>query len=578
MELVGAQLAGRPRLMRLLVSEATRRARHALRTGPLGGWQFARLVPETLTSLPPPLHRGEPALAAEIYGGRFRLAGLLVETNGRSPFALDPPSRAFAAELHGFGWLRHLDETGDALASANARVLVSDWIRHVAPRQRPIAYETEVVARRLVAWLSYSDLLLHRADAGFRRRFLKSLAAQQRFLRQAAPEAPDGLPRLLARVALVAGAIGLQAGTPHIRLATRLLAEELDRQVFADGVHVSRNPATGIAILAELLPLARLLEAENQPMPKSLVNAIDRLLPMLRFFRHADGAVALFNGAGASDPQLMTRLLRHDETLGEPISHARQGGYQRLSAGGTVVIADTGAPPPPAFSGEAHAGTLAFEFSAGGRRFVVNCGAPDAADPRWRRLARSTAAHSTLTLADHSSSRFETTETIERLLGAPLIEGPDQVLASREDAGEGMRILAAHDGYAARFGLVHERMLFLSRRGDLIQGIDRLTGSARGVGAGGAALRFHLHPEISVSRVGEALLLSADGEVWSFQAEAAVTLEDGMFLADPAGPRRSLQLVISFDPRRRQDVAWTFQRRREACPTVDAMVRQSRAR
>ncbi|WP_152046482.1 heparinase II/III family protein [Aureimonas psammosilenae] len=576
MELVAAHLAGQPRLLRLAFSEASRRARHAARTGLFARLLLAGVAPETLPVIPGRLTEGDPRLAAEIYGGSFRLANRTMETGGRSPFLVSAPSRGWQVELHSFEWLRHLEAAGDALAGANARILVSDWMRLVGSKPRAVSHDADVAARRLLSWLAHSDLLLHRADQGFRRRFLKSLAGQLRFLRQAAPEAPDGLPRLLARIALVAGTLSLQSGTPQLRLASRLLAEELDRQVFADGVHVSRDPAAAVTILAELLPLARLLENENQPVPKSLVTAVDRMLPMLRFFRHGDGALALFNGAGTVDAHLVTTLMRHDPTLGEPISHARQGGYQRLSAGGTVLIADTGAPPPLSFSGNAHAGTLAFEFSAGSHRFVVNCGAPQGSSADMRRLARTTAAHSTLTLADHSSSRFETTGTIERLLGQPLIAGPTHVPASREDASDGMGILASHDGYAARFGLTHERTVFLSRRGDRIEGVDRLAGSPRGLGAGeraNAAIRFHLHPDVAVRREGESVVLSAGPECWSFHADSAVAIEDGMFLADPAGPRRSVQIVLSFDPRRRQDVAWSFIRRK--CPTADAMARQN---
>ena len=102
-----------------------------------------------------------------------------------------------------------------------------------------------------------------------------------------------------------------------------------------------------------------------------------------------------------------------------------------MEAGEAVVIADTGAPPPMLLSHEAHAGTLSFEFSHGRNRIVVNCGMPFANRDAWRPAARATAAHSTVTVNETSSSRFLTGPTYNRLMGMPIVEGPGMVRASR---------------------------------------------------------------------------------------------------------------------------------------------------
>ena len=558
-----AELADQPRLAALVVTEAWRRVRRRLRIGPLHRWRFSGGAPDRLLVTPPELRRGDPIIAADIYSGKFYLSGQLVEVGTGSPFAGAAPSRAWNAELQSFGWLRHLSEAGDALASANARALVGDWQRQTGTSISPRTHDVDVTARRVIAWLTHSNLILVDADFAFYRRFLRSLTREMRYLRSIAAEAPDGLPRLRARIALAFLSLCMPTGGGHMRVAARNLSDELDRQVFADGGHVSRNPAANIEILAELLPLRQTFAEQNQPVPKGLIRAIDRMLPALRFFRHADGALALFNGAGLSEGQLITALLRHDETLGDPISHARQSGYQRLSAAGTILIADTGLPPAPQLSGEAHAGTLAFEFSSGSSRFVVNCGAPARRDEDWRRLARTTAAHSTLTVADHSSARFSQAGLVERFLGAPLIAGPTRVPTTREDSDAGQRFTAAHDGYRQRYGLVHERSLFLARDGRLIEGTDRLfpVGGKQARPTMPAAIRFHLHPGVTAERTADGVLLRARKEVWQFHCDAEVELEDSIFFADSAGARRTQQIVATFDPGQRSDVAWRFEKR-----------------
>ena len=90
-------------------------------------------------------------------------------------------------------------------------------------------------------------------------------------------------------------------------------------------------------MLLELLPLRQVYASRNIAPPPALLNAIDRMMPMLRFFRHSDGTFAHFNGMGATPAELLLTLLAYDETHGAPLSNASYSGYQRLEAGGGVA-------------------------------------------------------------------------------------------------------------------------------------------------------------------------------------------------------------------------------------------------
>ena len=138
-----------------------------------------------------------------------------------------------------------------------------------------------------------------------------------------------------------------------------------------------------------MLPLRQAFTARNIAPPQALLNAIDRMMPMLRFFRHSEGTFAHFNGMGATPADLILTLLAYDETRGAPLSNAPYSAYQRLEAGGGVLIMDTGRAPPIEMSLDAHAGCLSFEFSSPKQSLiVVNCGMP--AD-RTRELAAARA-------------------------------------------------------------------------------------------------------------------------------------------------------------------------------------------
>src|SRR6185312_5660258 len=232
------------------------------------------------------------------------------------------------------------------------------------------------------------------------------------------------------------------------------LRHELERQILPDGGHIGRDPGAVIDILLELLPLRQAYAARNMAPPPALLNAIDRMMPMLRFFRHSDGSFARFNGMGVTPADLLFTLLAYDETGGAPLSNAPHSGYQRLEAGGALIV-DVGRVPPVEVSLEAHAGCLAFEFSTPKHNaLIVNCGLPPTACEDWRQLARATSAHSTATLNDASSARFVTSALFRRVLGgAPMLGGPSRVAVMRDDRPDALVLHASHDGYAESFGI-----------------------------------------------------------------------------------------------------------------------------
>jgi uncharacterized heparinase superfamily protein len=352
----------------------------------------------------------------------------------------------------------------------------------------------------------------------------------------------------------------------HIKTATKRLTDELERQILPDGGHLSRNPGALIDILVDLLPLRTVFSSRNIPPPAPLMGAIDRMMPMLRFFRHGDGNFALFNGMGPTRSDILSTILAYDDARGTPVANAAHSGYQRLEAGGTVVIMDAGPPPPMEASQEAHAGCLSFELSAKLNRIVVNCGLPATGRDSWRQVARATSAHSTATFNDVSSCRFIESGPIRRMLqGAPIIGGPRNVEVAREEGEDGALVLrTSHDGYAENFGVIHRRAVALAADGSRLDGEDMFNPDNGEISAehDQFALRFHLHPSVKANRLQDshgAMLMLPNKEVWTFSAyEDRIELEESVYLAGNDGPRRTLQIVIYGRARKVARVQWTF--------------------
>src|SRR4051812_4456301 len=415
-----------------------------------GSVAVSRLWPgrtDRLIIAPHDLRTADATRAAEIYAGRFVFAGKIVTCHGRSVFTLDPPSEDWEVALLGFGWLRHLRAADSAITRANARSLVDEWLS-TQKQAGKIAWRADVLARRVISFLSQAPLLLSDTDGRFYRRYLRNLAREIRFLRNTMLNTSDGVPRLLVLIALCYASLCLNNHARHIRAITRRLSDELQRQILPDGGHISRNPSALIELLLDLLPLRQTFAARNIAPPPALLNAIDRMMPMLRFFRHGDGSFALFNGMSSAPSHLLATLLAYDDTHGVPMANMPHTGFQRLDAGTMTVIMDTGPPPPPNVSHESHAGCLSFELSSGPSRIVINCGMPATGRDNWRAFARGTAAHSTMTYHGASSCQFVALSAMKRLLhGAPVVSGPAKVESQREVLASGVVLTASHDGY-----------------------------------------------------------------------------------------------------------------------------------
>lgn len=559
--------SGRGRLVRFALASAWRRARYAFHASPIYRWRYYGQVPDRLLIAPTDLRTADPTIANDIYAGRFVFAGEVVDVSGFSVFEIEAPSRAWAERLHGFGWLRHLRASDLAVSRSNARALLDEWIRFQKSHD-PVARDPDVMARRVLSWLAQTPLVLEGCDHGFYRRFMRSLTRQVRHLRRVARDVRPGLPRLRVTMALAAAGLSLSDQPRLVRQASRWLDQELARQILPDGGHVGRNPGTILEILVDLLPLRQAFTARGQQPSPVLLGAIDRMMPMLRFFRHSEGSFAKFNGMGETQLGLLATVLAYDDARGAPSKNAPFVGYQRLEAGDTVLLVDTGAPPPPVLSLDAHAGCLAFEMSAGRQPLIVNCGVPGPGATALRRMARTTAAHSTVTLNDSSSCRFLTGSYWADKLGEVILSGPTRVEVARQD-GRGETVLtAAHDGYVARFGIRHERKLVLSAYGDRLDGVDSFTTpSGATIARGGRdafALRFHLHPSIEAARIknGRAVLLALpDGSAWEFEtAGLEVLLEESIRLSDIRGSRRTEQIVVYGRALHQASVPWILHR------------------
>lgn len=495
---------------------------------------------------------GEIRLAApEPWGGddqagllllsdEFRFAGQSL----RGPKPLGNPlgaSEGWREIVNGFAWLNDLRTVGGPYARQLARQLVQRWIEE-NERYEPFAWRADVLSNRLRNILLNHDYLEVNNDGLFRSSLLLSLSRQAEHLSRALPDALAGGALLKAASALMLAGLMLPRGEKWLARGQAILGPALHQQMLADGGHVERSPHMMLEILQHLIDLRDLFVASAPPgvakrgdFSESLTLTINNLGSVLLMLSHGDGMLAGFNDTPEIDPQLLVRTI---ERVGEklrPLNQLPLTGFQRLDRGRASVIMDCGAPPRHGLDAHAHAGTLSFEFAYDGERMLVNCGSHPWSH-EWRLVQRASAAHSTLIVDNTNSAML--------LPHGGLALRPNIVTCRREETDGQIWLDTSHDGYEEGFGLIHRRKLYLSADGNDFMGEEHLVGP----GGNEYALRFHLHPQVSVSitQNGQAALIRMPkGSGWRLRVDGAeLALAESVHVAENAFVRRSQQIVL----------------------------------
>ncbi len=493
--------------------------------------------PKTTRNFSPPILAhwpGDAGRGATILDGDFELAGkAILETD--TPWRVSTASARWRAKVAQFDWLSDLHALGTHSARERARRLIIKWIE-TDGNWNSITWRSSALASRLANWIRHSEFFLVGSDESFRGTFISSLRRQARHLGRIAPFSPLGTERIINLKGLIFTDIALNEGARLEKLGLKLVLE-IQKLILPDGFNAELNPSQQLVLLRDLIDIRESYFALQITPPEQLTNAIQEMAPMLRFFRHGDGMLALFNGGVEEEGWLIDVVLERANAAGKPPASAAISGFERLQVNRTLVLMDTGKSTTTGPDRNAHAGALSFELSVGKERLIVNCGAHMGDSKDWRLAQRTTAAHSTVSVENINSA--------EIIRSGGLGNRPRNTECKRQERDGQIWIDAEHDGYKPTFGLLHRRRLHLNSSGNVLRGEDTVSGRS---GLKFTA-RFHLHPGVRASLVndGRAVLLRLPaGGGWRFQAQGgAINLQESVYLGAGDRVKRTHQIIVS---------------------------------
>ena len=524
-----------------------RRAGLEWRASPVHHLLLASPRPEGLAANPRDLRPADPEAGRRILAGGFVFGGETLATGPRGdPWDRPSPSRRFAAALHSFGWLKDLAAHGEPGAWEALRLTLA-W-RRLFGRWNSFSWAPEIIERRVFNLACAIRTISGPASDAEADQIAADLARQARLL-LAISEGPARSAERAAAAAVAGAALGGVAGERLLDRALRRLAQALPQTVAQDGGHATRSPQAGLELYFDLSTLDEVLAQLGVAPPDEMARALVRLAGAVRFHTLLDGRLAAFQGGEALSPAYIAAARAQDADGDHEVPAAR-GGYHRLEARSLQVVADAAAPAAGAWSQAACAQPLAIEVLAGGKRLIVGSGwSAGALGPQALRLVdgASTAAVSDAACGEPIGG------FAARVLGPRLRDAYAMLETRRHEAPGALWLELAHDGWVRRYGLRHERRLYLDAAADELRGEDRLVPLAKRGGHDGRRfvpfiVRFHLHPQVSalIARDKKSVLLKAEGEEtgWWLRNDALdVALEPSVHHQDGLS-RHGQQIVL----------------------------------
>ena len=521
---------------------------------------FRRPEPLRLLATVDSPNTGERAAGIALRAGHFSVYGIKQPISGIDFAAGSRLAPELERAIHSFSWLADLSASAPRSECVpTAERIARGWLDANGTPGKGAAWELENAGLRLMAWLVHAPLVLAGQDEALKPRMLSAIAQTASWVEARAGSAGAGMAQIAAHGAVTAAGLLLPQGKPRRLCAEAALVRALGELVGEDGGTLARCPATQIEAIRLLTDLVACYDATGHEPPDAVIAAREVMVPPLLALVHGDGGAGSWQGQSAIPRARIEATLAATGIRAAALDEPGNWGFQRIAHGDTIVQFDAGPPPRARHTRCGAASTLAFELSDGPERIVVNCGgaahAGGQVPARIGQGLRASAAHSTLVIDDTNSTAV--------LLHGKLGRGVETVEVERgrtEDGGT--HVEACHDGYAARFGLVHTRALTLSSDGTLLAGEDVLAPASRRGKRGrvGFALRFHLGRAVDARLAQDgrgAELATPGGPFWRFdlhpddqakgdggEDEIRLSCEDSLWVDGGGRPHPTRQLVI----------------------------------
>ena len=420
--------------------------------------------------------------------------------------------------LNSFFWLFSLDLKS---SKKDTQSIILQWVKQNY-QYNSKSWEVDIVAKRIIAWLSNSKLTYEDSDDNYKQKFNNIIKKQINHLINEIKASEWVDDKMIGCSAIILTGLSYQDTDGYLDVGLNLLKKLIKISFDKEGFPKSRNIRQLNFYLKYLVLIREWLKESQSEIPEFINENIYYLGQAYAFTSQNNKYNLLFNGNHENNGSDFDNYLKR---FGYSFKSQNNelGGYAILNNKKICLVMDVGPAPAKKFSSNYQAGSLSFELISGGKKLICNSGYFQNFKHRLNKISKSSAIHSTLILDDRSSCKFTKKSKIYESL---------KIIKKNIVFEENYwKINAAHDGYLKEYGVIHDREIEFYPEQMKFIGYDKII-SKNGVQNLKFEIRFHLEPNVKVMKTldGKSIFINLDGEGWKFNSNHnSINIDNGLY-------------------------------------------------
>ena len=452
-------------------------------------------------------------------------------------------------KLNNFFWLFSIDLKSSKKICLS---IISKWIEN-NQRYNSELWEIDILSRRIISWISNSQLTYDEGDKIYKEKFNKIVFKQVNHLINEIKKSDNYHDKLLGCAAIILTGISYNEDR-YLEFGLELLKKIIKYSFDSEFFPKSRNIRQLIFYLKYFILIRELLKESSNEIPEYLDEIIFHLGKGYDFLWSSTKHSLLFNGNHESNLDDFDKYLDLQKYYFKNKKNDL-GGYSILTNKNVIVGMDIGPPPENKFSENYQSGPLSFELIFKGKKLICNSGYFQDTKKKLNLISRSTAAHSTLVLNNKSVANFKK-DFKGKIFNKFNFKTLNKNVVFEKNY---WLIKSSHDGYSKNYGTIHERLLEFFPETNKFVGTDKLIKNKNFVPTS-FEIRFHLMPTTKVTKTQNKniILIELENSAWRFYSEnTSIDVETGLYFGNKNNYLENQNIYISGSTEKHeQEIKW----------------------
>ena len=210
---------------------------------------------------------------------------LLWQTNSKDELKFE--------NLHSFLWLARIDRKNNKIITKD---IIRSWM-NIFSNYNPNTWKMDIIAKRIIAWASNTDITLENSDKEYKDRFFLSIIKQSNFLSKNLNSLFHGPKKIICCAAIILSGMIFKENESNYKVGIKELERVVKNYFDENGFPKSRNPEEVFICIKYLIIIREWHKEAQKLIPDFLNEIISKCGNCYTMLSCSNKQFPLFNGA-----------------------------------------------------------------------------------------------------------------------------------------------------------------------------------------------------------------------------------------------------------------------------------------